>query len=371
MWNKYQIDDWQKNGLPIPMVWIHGENFHYQDLYELVGRDQFTVMFETAINSKSYKEFGEEITGIINYSRNELEALEKACLSGEEINKPNVKIRVNPTCRHINLSQKGDLKYQGIDITDIKCIRFFRYKQAVEKHETGEKKIPDIVELSVDLIGFDQDQLTYNLIAKNLNNEIKLIQHEKEKFIGIHLAFNKGRIDSRLLAYLGFNEGDLKNNLNIRHHMYEVKERRNTLDKIEAENHQEIKTHLSLVKILKTVDELIKTEISVSNISTEEKSIIGEIIKSVESFFPSVLVRRAKKTQPIYWDIDSYIHIALRHIKEYQTGIYKQKTSFSYKAEELKILIERVLKSIEDEIIDHFSRESFNDFSRHGKMAVF
>ncbi|MCI5161923.1 MAG: hypothetical protein D3917_07845 [Candidatus Electrothrix sp. AX5] len=371
MKSNYQISDWGKFGFPIPMIWINGDKFHYQDLYELVGRDQFTVTFETKDNSKSNNEFGKEITGIINYSRNELEALKKATSSGEEINKHNVKIRINPICQHIDLQKKGDLKYQGLDVADIECIHFLRYKQAVKKYETGEKKIPDILEVDVDLSGIDQDQLAYNLIAKYLNSEIKLIQHEKEKFIGLHLAFNDGRIDSRLLAYLGFNQDELENNLNIRHHMYKVKESRNTLNEIEAKNHQEIKKHLSLSNILKVVDELKKNGTSVSDISEYEKNIIGEIIKSVESFFPSVLLRRTKQTKLIYWNIDSYIHIALRHIKEYQTGNYKEKASFSYKAEELKILIERVLTSIEDEITDHFSQESFNEFSRHGKMAVF
>ena len=68
--------------------------------------------------------------------------------------------------------------------------------------------------------------LHQNYLISKVNSGINLVQYEKEQLIGITLAFNNGRIDSRILKHLGFNENDLKENLNIWRQIYEVKERR-------------------------------------------------------------------------------------------------------------------------------------------------
>ena len=66
-----------------------------------------------------------------------------------------------------------------------------------------------------------------------------------------------------------------------------------------------------------------------------------------------------------------YIHIALRHLKDHQFGSYVLKTPFPYKSSDLEILIEKVLGRIEEEIKQYLMSGPENDFTRHGKMAVF
>ena len=44
MRNNYQIVDYSELGSPT--VKVKGEFFHYQDLYELVGKNQFMTTFE-------------------------------------------------------------------------------------------------------------------------------------------------------------------------------------------------------------------------------------------------------------------------------------------------------------------------------------
>jgi len=72
----------------------------------------------------------------------------------------------------------------------------------------------------------------------------------------------------------------------------------------------------------------------------------------------------------IYWDVDSYLHIVMRHVKDYQVGNFKKKTPFSYKVGDLKTLIEKVIQRVEDEIRIHFSNNPDSEFSRHGNWAV-
>ncbi len=213
----------------------------------------------------------------------------------------------------------------------------------------------------------DVDILNQNYLVSKNNSGTNLIQYEKEQLIGITLALNNGRIDSRILDHIGFNENDLKTNLNIWMSLYKVKERRNQLTEIDRKNYTEIKSILFLERITKVTKELESAGLS-NSINRTEGEALKKILKSVEEFSPSILMHGKNQ---VYWDLDSYIHIALRHLKDYQLGNYLNKTPFPYKADDLKSLIEKVLYRVEDEIEQYLLKKRNDDFTRHGKMAIF
>lgn len=359
----YQIIDYSELGLPTMKV--VGEIFHYQDLYELVGKNQFMTTFELTEGSASYLEYGDSVLGVIFYDRKTLDSLETSFQTGHEVNKQN--IRIDSPCRELSEQKKGDLKYRGLTVEDIASISFLTYKRESEIYETGEKIVPDIIEIEVDCSDFDADVLNQNYIVSKHNSGTKLVQYEKEQLIGITLAFNNGRIDSRVLKEFCFTEEDLKTNLNIWINLYKVKERRNQLTEVDKKNYAEVKGIFSLVRFNKILKELTDTGIA-GSLKDSDSENLKKIFVAVEGFSPSILMHGKRQ---IYWDIDSYIHIALRHLKDYQIGHFQLKTAFSYKTEDIKSLIEKVLQRIESEIEDYLSSEETGDFVRHGKMAVY
>ena len=363
MRNNYQIIDYSELGLPT--MEVVGEIFHYQDLYELVGKNQFMTTFKLTEGSASYLEYGDSVLGVIFYDRKTLDFLEASFQAAHEVNKQ--KIRIDSPCRELNEEKKGDLKYRGITVEDIASISFLTYKRESEIYETGEKKVPDIIEIEVDCSDFDADVLNQNYLVSKLNSGTKLVQYEKEQLIGITLAFNNGRIDSRVLKEFCFTEEDLKTNLNIWINLYKVKERRKQLTEVDKKNYAEVKGILSLDRFNKILKEFTNAGIA-GSLKDSESENLKKIFVAVEDFSPSILMHGKRQ---IYWDIDSYIHIALRHLKDYQIGHFKLKTKFSYRTEDIKSLIEKVLQRIESEIEDYFSSEKTVDFIRHGKMAVY
>ena len=362
MRNSYSITDYRDLGLP--NIEVTGLQFHYQDLYEMVGQNQFMTTFELRKGSASHGEYGDSVLGVIFYDRKGLDSLERSFQTGVEIAKQ--RIRIDSPCRELSEEKKGDLKYRGISVDDIEAISFLPYVRESEKYETGEKKVPDIIEIEVDCSDIDTDILNQNYLVSKHNSGTKLIQYEREQLIGITLAFNNGRVDSRLLAEFGFTEDDLKTNLNIWMSLYRVKERRNQLTEVDKKNYSEVKGILSLERFNKIVKELVSTGISAS-LKDSDSSILKNIFSAVEDFSPSILMHRK---QQVYWDVDSYIHIALRHLKVYQLGHFKIKTPFPYKAEDLKSLIEKILQKIDTEIEDYLGSNPAGDFTRHGKMGV-
>lgn len=363
MINQYRIVDYSVLGLPY--IEVYGDQFHYQDLYEIVGCNHYMTTFQLKVDSESYAEFGSTVLGVIYYDSKGLKATESSLINGTEIAKK--RVRIDTADREHSSQQKGDLKYRGLKVADIEHISFLPYKKESGKHETGEKKVPDIIEIEVDCSDMDVDMLNQNYIASKINSGTKLIQYEKEQFIGITLAFNDGRIDSRILKHLGFDELELKDNFYIWNQLYQVRERRGQLSELDEKNYREVKGILSLEKISKVIKELGLSGINSYEVESAKDS-LREIFESVKAFSPSILLHGKNQ---VYWDVDSYIHIALRHVKNYQVGHYKDKTPFPYKADDLQSLIEKVLQQVEDELKQHLSQESGNDFTRHGKMAIF
>ena len=362
MKNRYTINDYTELG--IPSIEVLGEHFYYQDLYELVGRNQFMTTFNLREGSSSQKTYGKNVLGVVYYSFKQTQELAHAFSNGAEIDSAEIRIE-SPD---IKLSQvhRHDLKYKGIKITDIESISFFPYKNEIQRFETGEKKVPNIIEIEVDCSGIDPDLLFQSYVASKINSGVELILYEKEKFIGITLGINNGHIDSRILDHLGFNIESVKENFNIWYHLYKAKERRGTLSNKEEASFSEIKSILNMDKLLKLLNEIKKSGVY-SEQTAEFADVFKNIVSQLTSFEPSILLHSKKQ---IYWDIDTYLHIVLRHVKDYQVGNFREKTPFSYKTEDLKTLLEKVIQRVEHEIQIHFFENPSCEFNRHGDWAV-
>jgi hypothetical protein len=362
MRNNYKITDYRDLGLP--SVEVLGTAFHYQDLYEIVGKKQFMTAFELRAGTLSHSEFGRSLFGVIFYDRKALDSLVTSFYTGQEISKE--RIRIDCSNRELTHIKKGDLKYRGINVADIESISYLPYAEESKKYDTGEKKVPNIITVEIELSDLDTDIINQNYLISKHNSGVKLIRFEKEQLIGIILAINNGIIDSRILLEFGLNEEELKTNLNIWLNLYKFKERRGLLTDFEKTNFFEIKSILAMEKFNKVLKELSHVGIK-NDIDLSDKLVFKSIFEAVDKFSSSIILHGKNQ---VYWDVDSYIHLALRHLKDYQLGNFKKKTPFPYKSTDLKYLIEKVLCRIEPEIEVYFASSPTTDFTRHGKMAV-
>ena len=361
MLNDYKII--KNSALGLPYVEVYGRLFHYQDLYEFVGKNEFLTTFVLKKNSSAYQEFGRSILGVIFYSPNELDKLENSLVSGSGLEKNT--IRIDCPSDEVSAEKRRELKYQGIGVQDIESISFFPYKRAVERHNTGEKKIPNLVHVKTDLSKLNLEVLEQNYLVKKHNNDVELVQFEKERLIALILGFNDGRIDKQILSEFGYTEDELITNINIRNHYYKIRTKRGQITEEEAISYRNTK-QIYLIRRMKVVlKELIESGLKNKLQGSEEQ--MKNISESIESFSPSILMHGKKQ---IYWDFESYVHIAMRHLRDYQVGEFREKSPFPYQAEDLKRLIENVLDKVEEEIEQHWLTKPKQEFYRHGRMAI-
>ena len=309
--------------------------------------------------------FGQSVTGVIYYDKNELEAFKG--LNQKEAEQEYIRVKINSPMPELTIAQREDLKYGGILVTDIDLISFMLYKQAEERHESGEKKVPNIIYIPYD----DDHNIDYNILYQNYivsknNSGVELTRYEKEKLIGITLGRNKGHIDSRVLNHFGFDLPEVQACKNIWYHIYTTKERMGIISEDEKLKLADLEAIRQMENIIKLIKEITKSRVNQEEL-LQSGPLFEAIMSSMSKFEPDILLHGKKQ---IFWDIDSYLHILLRHVKELQIGEFKTKSPFPYRFEDLKILIEKVIGTIEDEIKRHFEEKPGKDFKRVGIMSV-
>lgn len=358
--NKYSISEVTWRG--ILFLEISGEQFSYVDLFELIGKHGYMTTFSFKENSDAFRQYGESVTGTLLYSKKELGDLER------NIPHLNEKVKINPSMHGLNQAKHENLKYGGIKLEDILSINVLPIKKELEIDESGEKEIPDVIQIPFKADPrFDLDIQWQNLFVRKLNAGKKLFDFEKEKLIGITLAINNGAIRPEIVELLGYTREKILTSKNIWHHVYKTKERRKTpISESEERRYSEVEISLYFEKMKKFTEEVVRASFKTTGIP-EERALLSEVVASIANFEPSVLLAGGDQ---IYWDVDSYIHIVLRHVKKFQIGRFKNKTPFPYKFEDLKLLIDKVLGIIDEEIERHFKEKPGQAFKRHGSMSV-
>lgn len=346
---------------------VRGAAFCAEDIFEFVGKDQVVCTFAFRTGSDSHKAYGRSIVGTVVYSPKQHAVLASQHSQASIEERDVLRVR----CLQPALSQMGldNLRYRGVPITDVEEITFIPFMRPIKKNADGMKEVPGIV--YVELEGtqhIDVDMLFQNLATLKHNAGTELIPYERERLIGVTLGMNDGRIDSRILRQFGFIPERASASVEIGFHTLMTRKRRGVLTDTQVETLKDLTAIRWVDRSQMLLREIERSGLSAAALKADADA-LAAIQSSIEHFEPHVLVTGKKQ---IYWDLEGYLHIAMRHVKEMQVGSYKGKTPFPYKAADLETLVEQVLRQVEDEIRKHFEASPpYKDFGRHGRMAVF
>lgn len=360
--NEYRVTSLMNFGLP--SIDVTGNMFNAKDIYEFIGKEQYSSTFYFKFDSPTFREYGEHLTGFAHYDPKIKALLE----SGDNPNGIELihQLKIDVVLGELSAAQKHEIRYKGISISDIESISFLQYKQEMEFHPTGEKKIPNVVEIKADLSGLDRDTVLINYLTSKYNRGVELIGFEREELVGLLLARDDFNIDAHILKALGFSVEQVKLSHAIWYHVYKSLDRQGRITQERIESFREMKLIDSLTRL-----NALASELKISGASTlidiDQGERLKKICEQVIKFNPSILMHG---TQQVYWDIKSYIHIALRHVKYFQLGRFKEKTPFLYKANDISSLIEKVVRCIEEDLRIYLAEKPTRNFKRHGSMAI-
>lgn len=348
--------------LGFPSVEVEGSCFHMQDLHEMIGRAGYMTTFVFRQDSEACRVYGQVVTGTLANDYHKVRYLDGL----NPVEPPELSVlRIDASDRLLSVDQKKLLKYRGVALGDLAMISFLPCSRPVERHSSGEKVIPNVVHIEADLSEVDESKLIISYLVSKNNTNYQLIQFEKEKLVGTMLGLY-GSIDKRIANHFGFDAASLQSNVNVALAQIRAKLKHHGLTGAEEKVRGELLEIKRTEAFIAMASELAKADLD-NTVTDKIQQTLRDLFQAAIEFEPEVLLPIKRQ---VFWDLKSYVHIALGHIKEFQLGKHQSKTSLPYKSKDLSGLIQKVLDSIADEIELHFRTQS-GSFRRSGKMSVF
>lgn len=340
-----------------------------EEIYKDSGQFDKTVTIFFKYNSDARKKYGDHITGFFYYTPKE-RIQHQEFINSSEFKKTDglVKFIVNKNLNKITEKQIKDLRYGGILASDIIEILQFSIPEENEFLKTETRTIPDPITLNMDFSDSDEEQKVLWLNSQRLKNGYKLIPEEINQHNAILLSlYEKEMHEEDLKNFKNVETGEIKKELKF--HYFKSKYYKDSLSenkKKEFEN--EIKNDVDIkIKILQK--ELQKSQEKWKTVGKDYKQSLAWLIQFSSDFRP---VRLTYGKIPVWWDYESLLHIYMRHVSETKIGKrFESKTIFQYKFNDIKFVIENVLRKTEDEIIEHFTNYPTKDFKKVGEQSVY
>jgi hypothetical protein len=337
-----------------------------EEIYYLVGKEDKTTNVTFKYGSQSEKLYGDFITVVFIYSQKEREELD------QKIKEPPFKntgfIKAKYLGRELDTEKKEKLINLGIDSQDIQEILYFTNPPENTFHSKNIRTISTLkIPISIAPKGEDLNW-QYGFRKKQVEKEIGLSPRERNLYLAGKYYFEKEKLTKLELKEIYFRPQEMYQNieweyLGMKYLREEItEEERKRMSEILQNKKSETKKTLdkylqdagsSLKKLSKeNIDQAVDIYIKVLHFHDRRLNISGKI--------------------PIYIDVNSYLHIYLRHVSEMQINKqFEHKDNFQWKEENVFTVMEKVIQQINPEIQNHFEKNSTNRYSRYGDQSIY
>lgn len=344
-------------------------NYSVEDIYNFSGQFDKVVSITFKPNSAGYVKYGQSITGMFVYTPNERTKLQQIVDESNDV-KTDGYIRFNELLNNVSPELKGELLEKGVLNTDIQSILqgITNIENVYTKQEIRE--LPKPLEIKVDLSDWD-DNLTLGLYQQYMKIGYTLCPFENDENIALILMRLKDENPQKekiINDFIDKETGQLKSSLRFQY----LKKKFLTEAGLTDDETRDLESILKEIadyraNILKT--ELLRSTEKFKELGINYPDNLKRIIALSSSFQDERLTHNKK---PVWWDYERFIHIYIRHVSEIQTGErFEKKTVFQYNIKDIRQLVIGVLKTIEDEIQEHFEKFPNKPFKRHGEMSVY
>lgn len=362
---KLDIDNKRKNTF----------QFSIEELYAMYGQYERRFMgIEFHKDSEAALKFGRNIGGVLIYSKNERETLDRI-INSENGTRTNGYAKIEVTSNYnLNKEQSTELFTKGFLSGDVYEISAFNSQKQKSFKQEGNKEIPNTIKIEFDPIGIEYGSMELWLLCKRIQDNGVLLDFEWSKLCGYSLYFEAihlrpCREQAELIRSKFFDEDGNKHKM-VRFYELKAKLYNMKISEPEMEEYFSIWKERTSKRI-----EILKGEIKRSTNKTLEqfnsefpqtyKSLINNLI-----YFEEDVLEYHQTFIPIYWDFRSYLHIYLRHCKELEIeGHFEDKTKFQYTQKDIRRLLCIAISDLHEKINERLSNGS--DFRIYGDKSLY
>lgn len=339
-------------------------NFSYEEIYSMYGQYDTFVTLDFHQGSEAYNKFGQSLMGTFKYTLEQREELEQL-LKLKHIHRSSKRILFSPSILHdLSEEQKIFLDKEGILNEDIASVSSVNRPRKNVYSEKNKKEVPNQIKIDVNISEQESYMMMLGLYKTKLKDGCELSNIEKNDFYALKQYFEPNNITAEELQYIIDNDTN-QPKLPIREKYLKIK---SCYVGLTDEENKEIHNiwHIQLKEketILK--NEIQRADSNLNNLPFEQQI---KLLYITYRFEDEVLLSWSKS---IWWDLERFLHIVIRHTADLQSGSYKEKTIFQYEFSDIRNLIISVITSAQKEIEEEFKLNPNKNFKRQGKRAVY
>ena len=339
-------------------------NFSYEEIYSMYGQYDTFVTLDFHQGSEAYNKFSQSLMGTFKYTLEQREELEQL-LKLKNIHRSSKRILFSPSILHdLSEEQKIFLDKEGILNEDIASVSSVNRPRKNVYSEKNKKEVPNQIKIDVNISEQESYMMMLGLYKTKLKDGCELSNIEKNDFYALKQYFEPNNITAEELQYIIDNDTN-QPKLPIREKYLKIK---SCYVGLTDEENKEIHNiwHIQLKEketILK--NEIQRADSNWNNLPFEQQI---KLLYITYRFEDEVLLSWSKS---IWWDLERFLHIVIRHTADLQNGSYKEKTIFQYEFSDIRNLIISVITSAQKEIEEEFKLNPNKNFKRQGKRAVY
>lgn len=341
-------------------------DYTFEEIYYLVGREDKTSTLFFKNGSPSFKNYSEYITVLFIYTQAEREEMDKKIqikpfsLTGY--------LKVKPLGLELSREIKEKIDKEGINSEDIAKIIYYNRPSGNTFHSKEKRTITKInVPMTMMSKGRDFDWM-YGLKKRLVKKNIGLCPNERSFYLAAKYYYEPEELNKEELK-----EIFIKDNLMVAEIEWEllyIKRMREEITDEEKKKSNELfierktKRLAILDKYLieagssfnklseKSIDQAVEMQIKVMRFKERRLNVIGET--------------------PIYIDLDSYLHIYMRHVEEMKVNKhFEHKDNFQWNEEDVFTVMGKVIEEINEDIQKHFKEKQEKKYMRFGKESKY
>lgn len=340
-------------------------NYTIEEIYCLVGKEDKTAGLTFKYESEAYPLYGSFITVVFVYNQYEREEMDRLVQTSPFRMGGRVKAKYLGT--ELSLEKVATLLNEGIYSGDIAELLYNQSSSVNTYHSIGKRQLTKIeIPIRIKPRGRDLNWM-YGFSKKQ--NEDGIIQCPRERafYLAGKLFYEPETLTVDENEEI-FGNGKLDDNvewefLKIKHMREEISvEEKRHLSKLYYKRKRENKSILD--------NYLKQAGSSLKKLSTENINQAGELLMKVMHFNERRLNVMGK--HPIYLDLDSYLHIYMRHVEEFQVNKhFEHKDNFQWNEEDVYNVMGHVIKYIDKEYQYFREEKPTQRFSKYGRKSIY
>lgn len=340
-------------------------NYTIEEIYCLVGKDDKTSGLTFKFESEAYNLYGSFITVVFVYTQYEREEMD-ILVQTTPFSKSG-RIKAKYLGAELPPDKVDRLLNEGIYSGDIAEILFYNAPSKNTFHSKEKRKLNKIeIPMRTQPKGRDLDWM-YGFTKKLNNDGIGQCPRERSFYLAGKLFYEQENLTSEENEEI-FGEGKIDED--VEWELLQMKYIREEISDEEKRRLVELYDEKKRESISLLDNYLKQAGSSLKKLSTENIIQAAELLMKVMHFLERRINEMGK--HPIYIDLDSYLHIYMRHVEEFQVNKhFEHKDNFQWNEDDVFNIMGHVIEHIDEEYQEFRQEKPTQRFSKYGRQSVY